>query len=62
MELGGMLEAAVGETYSIDKLPYMTKEQRSARIQTEAGDAAWMCSALETELIRYNVVVMKTEL
>ena len=59
MQLGGALVAAVGETYTVDKLPFMTKEQRSARIQKEAGEAEWMCSALETDLIRYNVVLMK---
>jgi len=61
MELGGMLVTAVGEMYTVDKLPRMTKEQRAARIQKEAGNYAWMCSALETELIRYNVVLMMTK-
>ena len=58
MELGGTLVSAVSDNFVIDKLPRMTKEQRSARITKEAGDSAWMCSALETELIRYNVVVI----
>lgn len=58
MKLDGMLVTAVGDNYPIDKLPKMTKEQRAACIQKEAGDFTWMCSALETELIRYNVVVI----
>lgn len=54
-----MLVNNVGESYFIDKLPQMTKEQRKVRIEEEAGGSTWMCYSHEDDMIRYNVVVIR---
>jgi len=59
MQLNGMLVNNVGESYFIDKLPQMTKEQRKVRIEEEAGGSTWMCYTHEDDKIRYNVVVIR---
>ena len=58
MKLNGMLVRLVGDSYSVDKMPHMTNEQRKQIIDIEAGSSKWMRFSGNSDLILYNVVVI----
>lgn len=58
MEFGGRLIEFVGESYAVEKAPRMTDAEAREFIRKRVGGAKWLHFSVNSELIKYHVVVV----